>query len=121
MHPFGALQASVDSLLPVWADRVAIREHVSNEAWYRFKTGCLEHVSQVMSQYTQQRCSPSDGPPAGLVLIEQLNKLVAHGILTEDDKVLTLQLYMENLPLTLPTVSCHPWPHPDAPSFVQHQ
>lgn len=105
MNPFGALQASVDSLLPVWADRVEIREHVSHEAWHRFKAGCLEHVSQVMSQYTQQRFSPSDGPPTGLVLVDQLNKLVAHGILTEDDKALALQLYMENLPLNLPTVS----------------
>lgn len=97
-----SLQTHMQRLLHGWANKVELREHIGDEAWHGFKCNCLERVATIIAQYSQQHHSPLDGSPAPRVLADQLSKLVNCSILTEAEKTLALQLYMQDLPLTLP-------------------
>lgn len=96
-----SLQLLMQGLLRGWADKVGIREHVSTEAWHVFKCNCLDQVARAIAKYSQECHVPHDSP-ASRVLVDQLVMLVSFGILTNEDKALALQLYMQDLPLTLP-------------------
>lgn len=96
-----ALNLQMEGLLLVWTDKVAIHEVVSNEAWHRFKCSCLDQLAAIIAQYLQQRRSSRDGLPASRVFVDQLDKLVESGILTDEEKMIAVQLYMDDLPLTL--------------------
>lgn len=60
-------------------------------------------MSVIISEYSQQRRSPLDGSPASRVLVDQLvtTGMVASGILSHEEKIMALQLYMDDLPLSL--------------------